>query len=448
VIHGITAGGETYISQTQVRFDQTSIYFDGNGDYLETADSDDWYLDAGDWTIDFWMRPEDNAARALWGQVENTSADNTRYFLLYMDGNNRLAFGHYYKRTWTEQEAYQEAYQQEHCPDCERYCPCHMDTYYRTAHRTVTKTDIKDGNFMSSSQTITPNQWHHVAVVRFQNNVTIYLNGTAIGTAPVKVTYNQSAPFRIGADGFRPGFKGHMDNFRLTKGKALWGQNFSIPPTINEFTASVDTVDYGTPVTLTWQTTQASTRTMTPAVVNPVNSADSIQVTPTATTTYTLYIENEKGSMTRDVTVRVNGGFDVAGKFTVDGKVGIGTQDPQASLEVRGTIKAKRVKVSMSNWADYVFEAGYDLKSLQELEAYIQANRRLPDLPSAQDLQAQGVNVADILAKQMQKIEELTLYLLQIHKQNNDLLENYRQLQKENEVLKTRVIRLEEQNNE
>jgi hypothetical protein len=110
--------------------------------------------------------------------------------------------------------------------------------------------------------------------------------------------------------------------------------------------------------------------------------------------------------------------------------VGVGTTNPQSKLAVNGTITAKEVKVTQTGWSDYVFAKDYCLLPLDEVEAYVSTQKHLPGIPSAQEVEKEGLAIADTLSKQMQKIEELTLYMIQ--------------LKKENEQLKERITALEE----
>ncbi|MFN0213586.1 MAG: hypothetical protein ACKVT2_04970 [Saprospiraceae bacterium] len=111
-----------------------------------------------------------------------------------------------------------------------------------------------------------------------------------------------------------------------------------------------------------------------------------------------------------------------------NGKVAIGplgmTTPGIYGLYVKDGILAEKVKIAIHgtvNWADYVFATDYKLKPLSEVEAFVKANKHLPNVPSAQDLEKDGLDVADMLARQMEKIEELTLYLIEIKKENDEL---------------------------
>ncbi|WP_162996862.1 hypothetical protein [Mucilaginibacter kameinonensis] len=102
-------------------------------------------------------------------------------------------------------------------------------------------------------------------------------------------------------------------------------------------------------------------------------------------------------------------------KMTIlsSGFVGIGTTTPREELSVNGSIRAKQIKVEIANWPDYVFKSGYQLRPLPEVKAFIGQNGHLPEVPSAQEVSKEGQNLGEMNKLLLQKIEELTLYLIQ-----------------------------------
>lgn len=91
--------------------------------------------------------------------------------------------------------------------------------------------------------------------------------------------------------------------------------------------------------------------------------------------------------------------------------VGIGTSTPDYKLDVIGTIRAHEIIVSTEG-ADFVFDIDYELKSLSEVESHIESYGHLPDVPSAQKMQTEGVAISEMQTMLLQKVEELTLYVI------------------------------------
>jgi len=120
-----------------------------------------------------------------------------------------------------------------------------------------------------------------------------------------------------------------------------------------------------------------------------------------------------------------------------NGNVGIGTTAPSAKLSVNGDIKAKKLLVSQAGWPDYVFDSSYVLRSLNDLAFFIDKNKHLPDMPSAKEVAEKGISVGDNQALLLKKVEELTLYLLDIHKENLGLKKELLQLKEE--LIKFRI---------
>jgi hypothetical protein len=131
-----------------------------------------------------------------------------------------------------------------------------------------------------------------------------------------------------------------------------------------------------------------------------------------------------------------------------DGDIGIGTTEPNAKLDVNGTIKAHEIAVTLAsiddmqlkgtlaannitytangNTADFVFEDNYQLKDLTEVEAFILTNKHLPEIPSAAEMEEAGVNLAEMNKLLLMKVEELTLYSIEQEKKIEELTEDRR----------------------
>jgi hypothetical protein len=102
------------------------------------------------------------------------------------------------------------------------------------------------------------------------------------------------------------------------------------------------------------------------------------------------------------------------------GNVGIGTDNPTYKLSVRGNIRSNEVVVE-TGWADYVFADDYKLISLEDVESFIRQNKHLPNIPSAAEIEKNGLHVGDVQKRMMEKIEELTLYVIELKKEIEQL---------------------------
>lgn len=141
------------------------------------------------------------------------------------------------------------------------------------------------------------------------------------------------------------------------------------------------------------------------------------------------HIKIKRGAYTGQITMGMGGDMYLSGDginfplMVVGNSVGIGTTAPEHKLDVAGTIRATEIKVEAQT-ADFVFEEDYNLRSLAEVENFIKENKHLPDIPSASQMEAEGVNLAEMNKLLLMKVEELTLYLIQQQKLIDKLLEN------------------------
>ncbi len=113
-----------------------------------------------------------------------------------------------------------------------------------------------------------------------------------------------------------------------------------------------------------------------------------------------------------------------------DGNVGIGFPATYSSnqdhtrgykLAVNGSIHAKSIDVDLNGWADYVFDDNYELKSIDEVASFVKENKHLPGVKSAEEMTSKSVNLGDNQQMLMQKIEELTLYIIELNDRIKEL---------------------------
>jgi hypothetical protein len=144
------------------------------------------------------------------------------------------------------------------------------------------------------------------------------------------------------------------------------------------------------------------------------------------------YIDLRYGSSTTSIGT-------VGLRLTNSGNVGIGTTTTGShKLAVDGSIGAKEIKVE-TEWSDFVFDEDYELRSIEEVEQYIKENGHLPEIPDQETVKKNGVNLGEMNAKLLQKIEELTLYMIDINKQLKSQNEHMEQLEQENLKLQKEV---------
>jgi hypothetical protein len=103
-------------------------------------------------------------------------------------------------------------------------------------------------------------------------------------------------------------------------------------------------------------------------------------------------------------------------------QVGAAVTPAGYAVSINGKVICEELKIQgSSNWPDYVFDPAYSLKSFDELRRYIKTNKHLPNIPAAAVIEKNGIDLGDMQKKLIEKIEELTLYVLQLEEQNRNM---------------------------
>lgn len=168
-----------------------------------------------------------------------------------------------------------------------------------------------------------------------------------------------------------------------------------------------------TPTTQLHMTGDLTLQSSTPVIQLKDNAGTSIGFLNTSADD--LQLGTNAGNTNGRLILRTNGGNRVY--INSSGSVSIGTSTAATGymLNVNGRAIVEELKVQLSgSWPDYVFTNGYKLQSFDELRKYIRDNKHLPNIPAAKELQTNGLEVGEMQRKMMEKIEELTLYILEL----------------------------------
>jgi hypothetical protein len=129
-------------------------------------------------------------------------------------------------------------------------------------------------------------------------------------------------------------------------------------------------------------------------------------------------------------------GFSV---YNSDNNCVFAIKESTGDVTVDGKVTSTEVEVKTDVWPDFVFEPTYTLKPLEEVEQFILTNKHLPDVPSEKEVKENGLSLGQSDAVLLQKIEELTLYLIEQNKENKEQSEKIKELEEENKKLKAEL---------
>ncbi len=142
-----------------------------------------------------------------------------------------------------------------------------------------------------------------------------------------------------------------------------------------------------------------------------------------------------------------NGGGQGVGLVSIakdnyfSGNICIGTANKTADLTIAGKISSREVEVTIDAGADFVFEENYPIKNIEEVEAYIKENKHLPEIASASEMEKNGIELGEMNIKLLQKVEELTLYLIEQNKK-------MKKVEAEAKIKDGRLSKIEDENKE
>lgn len=142
----------------------------------------------------------------------------------------------------------------------------------------------------------------------------------------------------------------------------------------------------------------------------------------TTGTSSTKYMYGLYSEVSGTVEANRYAGYFKGGKVVImEGNVGVGYTNPTVKLDVNGIVRATDVKVCLNQGCDYVFEPDYKLMPLSELSTFVKTKKHLPEVAPAAVMESEGINLSEMNALLLKKVEELTLYIIEIEQRLSEV---------------------------
>jgi hypothetical protein len=201
-----------------------------------------------------------------------------------------------------------------------------------------------------------------------------------------------------------------------------WG-SINKPSQYSVWTSS-DNVNWSTPIIINNNTNSFDHRSLAVPNVRYLKIGSIYRVSPYTIDLYDIQINGS-------ISCIADGGFKKlcvndaatfnslinAQNINITGKVGIGCTSQTVELAVNGKIQAKEIEITTAPCSDFVFEKSYKLMNLNDLGKFVTVHKHLPEIPSAVEFKENGMNVSEMNDLLLRKVEELTLYIIDLDKQ-------------------------------
>lgn len=241
--------------------------------------------------------------------------------------------------------------------------------------------------------------------------------------------YTECAGVRVGIGTANPGFNLDVIGNAKTSGHLWAHQSLSVGADLNTF-SKLNIVNTNRTAVIQVNTVGNTKPYQRLMFFEYDNTDTKILEVQNVSAGYTAFSLKSNGEMD------INNGTTPIFHLGTDGRLAIRNNSMETfRIESNGMVRARKVKVDSETWPDYVFEKDYKLLPLDELEIFLIQNKHLPSVPSEQQIKEEGIDLGEMNVKMMEKIEELTLYLIQ---QNKELEKQNKEL----EELKAEVARL------